>query len=110
MRDEVTFEKAVWKVHYIDAEEGARCVTTNAIVIDMPDPVGVRYRVTLERVEPELRACPFCATKEPWIGVADRGPEFAQRYYVSCQGCGAEGGSRAVETDAIAAWNRRADD
>lgn len=60
----------------------------------------------------ELRTCPFCSG-EPTIIVRRGKDGWRDRYAVLCDyehgGCGAESGWYHYESEAIAAWNRRAD-
>lgn len=50
----------------------------------------------------EPRACPFCGSRATILN------RPVPVRFVACLDCGAEGGSRRTEEEAIAAWNRRA--
>lgn len=60
-----------------------------------------------------LRPCPFCGstTALEIVGPFEDGEGSSKQRYVVCNfnkdGCGAAGGIRDNEKDAIAAWNRR---
>ena len=60
---------------------------------------------------PELKPCPFCGGKAQIV--SHRVLEDAKEAYVFCKSCGAHGehyeDAYAPISDAIAAWNRRAD-
>lgn len=62
----------------------------------------------------ELKPCPFCGAKEGDHSppkIFDYEHEYTTgRYRVFCWGCQAESHLCVAETDAIAAWNRRASD
>lgn len=52
----------------------------------------------------ELNPCPFCGSQNKNVNV-DTNDTF---YWVHCEMCGTIGPEKAVEFDAIEAWNRRA--
>ena len=70
----------------------------------------------------ELRPCPFCGKRSPvlvfdsnemeGVGPSDEGYTYYPYHAVVCSfndgGCGAAGGYRSTEREAVEAWNRRA--
>ena len=56
----------------------------------------------------KLKPCPFCGEK-PRPAATGFYPD-PPVYYIYCDGCGASGRMCNTEKEAIAAWNRRAND
>jgi Lar family restriction alleviation protein len=63
--------------------------------------VGERFKVTMERIEPKLKPCPFCQYSEP------KYERVASDHHIICPCCGAMGAEASTKSDAIHAWNRR---
>ena len=68
----------------------------------------VRYHVTLEPIEPELKPCPFCGSTQPKVSNDADLHDHVPSWYVLCSHCGCKGPEHLTLDDAIEAWNRRA--
>ena len=68
-------------------------------------PMGQRYKVTLEPVEPELAPCRYCL--ESYAQVENQSSDISECYQVRCLGCGAGGPQMKTREQAIEEWNRR---
>lgn len=55
---------------------------------------------------PDLRKCPFCNDVAKVVRTTD---DDYKAYFVTCCGCGAQGGSSEDRENAIALWNKRAE-
>ena len=55
-----------------------------------------------------LKPCPFCGGTDLYIYID--GEEFLRDFEVYCAECGGQVSYFGTEADAIAAWNRRAED
>ena len=57
--------------------------------------------------EPKLKPCPFCGGEAKLINILNY---YGDIYWVKCEECNAETPSDFEKDEAIAAWNRRAND
>ena len=106
MGEKIEFEGEVITADVCESTEDG-IVFSRRLVINPPCnqelEMGKRYRVTLEPIEPEPKACPFCHCSETTMATRLSG------FVVECRRCWASGPSRMTEESAIEAWNQRAD-
>jgi Lar family restriction alleviation protein len=81
----------------------------NCICADTYSCESTLVRNTLTPPAPVLKACPFCGRSNTEI--VDDGATNAtlRMYFARCKHCAGKTGGRSSFSDAIAAWNRRAE-